>query len=561
MAEETVTEETGKIARAAGVVGFFTLLSRIAGLLRDIIVGYLFGSQGAADAFFVAFRIPNLLRRLTAEGALTVAFVPVFTNYLAKEGKAEAAKVAHVVFTFVALVLAAITLLGILFAEPIARFFAPGFLDDPRKFSLTVHLTRLMFPYIFFVSLVALSMGVLNAVRHFMAPALSPVLFNVCIVVCATLLARVLSEPVLSLAYGVLLGGMAQLALQLPYLSRYGFAPAPNFHFGHPALRRLAFLMGPAVFGAAVHQINILVSTILASLLPAGSVSYLYYADRLLEFPVGVFAIALGTAALPSFSFLLAKGDTAGLRSAVVHSLKLVNFISLPATFGLIAVAVPVFAILFQRGAFDAVTTVNTAQALVYYAFGLWGISGAKLLAPVFYAMEDMKTPVRIAFLSFLLNLLLSLVFMGPVTVDASSSSILAAITAELSARLNVLSLRHAGLALATAVSSTFNFLALLVVLHHRLNGLPLGEVAASFARNLLNALLMALPLFWIAGNIDWVGPQRNLYQLSSVFVALVALGVMLYLVFSRLLGSPEWPFVRQLIASLAGRIRNLKIR
>lgn len=555
-----VTEETGRIARAAGVVGFFTFLSRITGLFRDVIVGYLFGAQGAADAFFVAFRIPNLLRRLTAEGALTVAFVPVFTNYLAKEGKPEAVKVAQVIFTFVALLLAAITVFGILFAEPIARLFAPGFLDDAEKFSLTVYLLRLMFPYIFFVSLVALSMGVLNALRHFMAPALSPVLFNLCIVICAGLLAPVLSEPVLSLGYGVLLGGIAQLALQLPYLFRYGFAPTANFAFAHPALRRLVFLMGPAVFGAAVHQVNVLVSTILASLLPVGSVSFLYYADRLLEFPVGVFAIALGTAALPSFSLLLAKGDTAGLRSTVAYALKIINFVSLPASLGLVAVAVPVFAILFQRGAFDGSTTVSTAQALVYYALGLWGISGAKLLAPVFYAMEDMKTPVRIAFLSFLLNLLLSLLFMGAVTADPASSSKIALVIAALSERLNLLSLGHGGLALATSVLSTFNFLALLVILHRRLDGLPLGQLFESFARNLVNALLMALPLIWIVRNVDWVGPQRDLYQLSGIFVALVFLGVIVYLLLSYVLRSPEWPFVSQLITALRRKFK-VKVR
>jgi putative peptidoglycan lipid II flippase len=552
-----VSEETGRIARAAGVVGFFTLLSRIAGLARDIVVGYLFGAQGAADAFFVAFRIPNLLRRLTAEGALTVAFVPVFTNYLAKEGKPEAARVAQIVFTFVAAFLAAITLLGILFAEPITRLFAPGFLEDHEKFSLTVSLTRLMFPYIFFVSLVALAMGLLNALRHFMAPALSPVLFNVCIVVCAILLAPVLSEPVWSLAYGVLLGGLAQLVLQVPYLCRYGFAPAPNFHFRHPALRRLVLLMGPAVFGAAVHQVNVLISTMLASLLPAGSVSFLYYADRLLEFPVGVFAIALGTAALPSFSFLVAKGDTTGLRTTVTYSLKLVNFISLPATLGLVAVAVPVFAILFQRGAFDATTTVSTAQALICYALGLWGISGTKLLAPVFYAMEDTKTPVVIAFLSFLLNLILSLLLMGAVTAGEPSSSSLALLIAELSAQFSVVSLRHAGLALATSISSTFNFLTLLFILRRRLNGLPLREVFASFLRNLLNAALMALPLLWIAHNVDWVGPERNLFYLSGIFIALLALGVVLYALLSWALGSPEWPFVRRLAGVVMRRLKN----
>ncbi|MEK6601820.1 MAG: lipid II flippase MurJ, partial [Candidatus Binatota bacterium] len=223
-------EEVGRITRAAGVVSFFTLLSRLTGLLRDMVVGYLFGAQGMADAFFVAFRIPNLLRRLTAEGALTAGFIPVFTDCLTNRGKAEAMRVARIVFTFLGLFLAVLTLLGMLFAAPLTQLFAPGFLADREKFGLTVFLTRLMFPYVFFVSLVALAMGVLNSLRHFMAPALSPVLLNLSIICCAILFAPWMEIPVISLGYGVLLGGVAQLLLQLPYLSRQGFTYSPDFH-------------------------------------------------------------------------------------------------------------------------------------------------------------------------------------------------------------------------------------------------------------------------------------------------------------------------------------------
>ncbi len=300
-------EEIGRITRAAGVVSFFTLLSRILGLLRDIVVAYLFGAQATAEAFLVAFRLPNLLRRLTAEGALTAGFIPVFTDYLTHKSKDEARRVVQIIFTFATMSLAALTILGIVFAAPIMRVYAPGFLAYPAKFDLTVSLTRLMFPYIFFVSLVALAMGVLNSLRHFMAPALAPVLLNLSIIACALFLSPMLNEPVTALAYGVLLGGVAQLLLQIPFLARYGFSFGVDFHFRHPALKRLLFLMAPAVFGAAVYQINVFVSTMLASMLPGGSVPYLYYADRLLEFPVGIFAIALGTAVLPSYSSLVAK--------------------------------------------------------------------------------------------------------------------------------------------------------------------------------------------------------------------------------------------------------------
>lgn len=548
-----MTEEVGRITKAAGIVGFFTLLSRITGFLRDMIVAYLFGAQGSADAFFVAFRIPNLLRRLTAEGALTAGFIPVFTGYLNNHGQDEAQKVARIIFTFASLVLGILVILGILFSEPLIRVFAPGFAADREKLSLTVWLTQLMFPYIFFVSLVALAMGILNTLRHFMAPALSPVLFNLCIVICALFLAPFLREPVSSLAYGVLIGGVAQLLLQFPYLRRHGISLSIDFSFNHPGLKRLLFLMVPAVFGAAVYQINVLVSTMLASMLPEGSVSYLYYADRLLEFPVGIFAIALGTAALPSFASLVAKKEIAELRYALSYALRLVNFIALPCAIGLMVISVPIFALFFQRGAFDADTTAKTAQALIYYSLGLWGISGAKLVTPMFYAMEDMKTPVWIAFWSFVLNILLSLMLMGEVHASEESQWLSPAIAA-LANNLGLFSLAHGGLALATAMSSTFNFLVLLAILHRRLGRLFLEEILASFVRNLINALLMGLPLLFIVHNVDWTGPGRNWMMHSAVFLLLLGLGVAVYVILSFLLRSPEWAILRELGTKLKRR-------
>lgn len=549
-------EEVGRITRAAGVVGFFTLLSRLTGLLRDMVVGYLFGAHGPADAFFVAFRIPNLLRRLTAEGALTAGFIPVFTDYLTNRGKDEAIRIARIIFTFAVLFLGALTLLGIIFAFPLTHLFAPGFLIDQGKFTLTVFLTRLMFPYIFFVSLVALAMGVLNSLRHFMAPALSPVLLNLSIIVCAFLLSPLLDEPVIGLGYGVLLGGIAQLLLQLPYLSRHGFSYAPDIHFRDPALKRLLFLMGPTLFGAAVYQINVLVSTILASMLPEGSVSYLYYADRLLQFPLGIFAVALGTAALPSFSSLVAKKEFTELKAGLSFSLRLVNFISLPATLGLMVVSVPALSLLFQRGAFDADTTHRTAQALIYFSLGLWGISGVKLVVPVFYAMEDTTTPVRVGFWSFILNLLLSLILMGEITASADSN-VLTRVVVALSQYVGLFSLSHGGLALATSISSTFNFLVLLLILRRRLGQFPLGEFFVSFFRNLFNALLMALPLFFIVRSVDWVGSGKNPFVPGAIFLFLLALGISLYLALSFLLRSPECHFVRELGIRIKGRYFN----
>lgn len=537
-------EEVGTITRAAGVVGFFTLLSRIVGFLRDVVIGYLFGARGEADAFFVAFRIPNLLRRLTAEGALTAAFVPLFTESLTHRGKDEAVRIGRIIFTFAGLALAAITLFGMLLARPLTELFAPGFLADAGKFSLTVFLTRIMFPYIFFISLVALSMGVLNSFRHFMAPALAPVLLNVSIIACAFLLRPFLDQPVVALGYGVLLGGVAQLLLQVPYLSRHGFSYAPDFDYADPALRRLVFLMGPAVFGAGIYQLNVLVSTLLASLLPEGSVSYLYYADRIVEFPVGIFAIALGTAALPSFSSLVARREFAELRRGILQGLGLVNFIALPATLGLVVISVPVFAVFFQRGAFDAATTHYSASALVYFSLGLWGISGAKLVVQAFYAMGDMRTPVWVGFWSFVLNFFSSLVFMGKLA-PTPDSNILGQAIVFLSQKLGFLSLAHGGLALATSVSATFNFLALLFLLRRRIGILPFGEFFSSFSRSLLGSLAMALPLFLIVRQVDWVAPGRAFLIQGALLLSVVAGGAFIYVLLASLFRSPELRVLR----------------
>ncbi len=545
-------DEVGRITRAAGVVGSLTLLSRVTGLLRDMLFGYLLGAHGAADAFFVAFRVPNLLRRLTAEGALTAGFVPVFTDYLTRSTKEEAMQLARIVFTFAAVVLGVLTVLGVYFAPVLAYLFAPRYLEFSEKFNLTILLIRWMFPYVYFVSLVALAMGFLNSFRHFMAPALSPVLLNLSIILCAVFISPYLDQPALGLAFGVLLGGVLQLVLQLPYLYRFGLSLAPDWHFKHPALRHMLLLMGPALFGAAVYQVNVLVSTMLASMLAAGSISYLYYADRFLQFPLGVFAIALGTAALPSFSSLAAKKDYQGLQEGVAYSLRLVNFISLPATLGLMVLSVPVFAVLFQRGAFDARTTTLTAEALVYFSFGLWAISGSRLVVPAFYALKDTKTPVRVACFTFGLNLLLSLMLMGPVAAGPDAGW-LSRYIAGGSQLLGVFSLSHGGLALANSLSSTCQFLLLLWLLQHRLGEFRWRGFMASFGRALCGALLMAAPLYFIVHNIDWTGPGNKMAHIAILFL-LPVLGLSLYVGLSLMWPGPERQWVRQVASTVKGR-------
>ena len=327
---ETHRSENARVVRAAGVVGIATMLSRVFGLIRDTIVAGFFGAGLMTDAFFVAFRIPNLLRRLLAEGSLTVSFVPVFTEYLRNKTREEALELADIAFTALSILLVVVSLAGVLFSPLIVTVMAPGFVKTPAQYDLAVFLTRLMFPYIFLISLVALCMGILNSLRHFAAPALSPVVLNIAMILAALTLRDCFQEPIVALAVGVMAGGVLQLAMQWPFLIRMGVRLKPNFRFRHPGVKRIGLLMLPAAFGAAIYQINIFIGTILASLLPTGSVSYLYYADRIVELPLGVFAIAVGTATLPSFSEQVALGKMEEWKRTIAFSLRLILFITVP---------------------------------------------------------------------------------------------------------------------------------------------------------------------------------------------------------------------------------------
>jgi len=424
--------EKEHVTRAAGIVGFFTFLSRVLGLARDILIANFFGSGMMADAFFVAFRIPNLLRRLFAEGSFSVAFIPVFTEYLQTRSKEEAFVLARAVSTFLVLILTGITILGIVFSPLIVRIIAPGFGGMGEKYALTVLLTRIMFPYIFLVSLVALFMGILNSLEHFAAPAAAPVFLNLSMIAALVFLAPSMRTPTVGLAIGVVVGGVIQVALQIPFLMEKGLSFVPRWNPNHPALRRIGVLMLPTLFGSAIYQVNQLVGTLLASLLREGSVSYLYYADRLVQFPLGVFAIAISTAVLPSLSREAAQRDLDGLKETLSHALRLTMFITIPAMMGLIVLREPIIRLLFQRGAFDAFTTIMTAQALLFYSLGLWAFAALRVFVIAFYSLQDTKTPVKVAAVAMLANIGLSLALMGP--------------------------LKHGGLALALSLASTLGW-------------------------------------------------------------------------------------------------------
>lgn len=526
--------ENRQIARAAGQVGFFTLISRIGGLLRDSVMGYYFGTGIAADAFFVAFRIPNLLRRFVAEGAMSIALIPVFTDYVTNRSRAESDEAMSVTATLMVVVVGALTVLGMLFAAPLTRLFAPGFVDEPGKLELTIALTRVVFPYIFLVSVVAVLSGILNSLRHFAAPAMSPIFLNVAMIL-AAIASPWFGEPALTLAYGVVLGGIVQVALQMPPILKRGIRLRPVWNPKHEAVGRALWLMAPTVFGAAVYQINILVSTILASLLPAGSVSYLWYADRVNEFPLGVFAVALGTAALPSLAAQASRGAFDEMWQSLSFSIRLNTFINIPALVGIYALAVPITNVLFVRGAFGVEQALLTARALQMEALGLWSVSMVRLLAPTFYALGNTRVPVISAAFAFVANIVFSLALMGPVAADDTTAGLLVSHATQF---LGLADLRHAGLALATSIAATVNLGVLLIILRRKLPAVRLGETLPSALRSLAAALAMLPALHWIAAGIDW-GHSGFGLRVTVLFAA-VAAGAAIYMVVAYLLGSDE---------------------
>ena len=473
-----MSEEDSTVARPAGTVAFFTFLSRILGLFRDMVVAFSFGAASYADAFFVAFRIPNMLRRMVAEGALTASFLPVYVDYLEHREPEDAQRVVNIVFTLLLMVLSAITLVGVLFSPWIIHLFAPGFVSVAGKFELAVSLNRIVFPYIFFVSLVALCMGILNAKGHFAAPAASPILLNVFMILGALWISRWFHVPIYGLAVGVLLGGVFQLLLQLPALAGKGVRFRLDFSFRHPAVRRIGILFLPAAFGAAVYQLNIFVSNILASFLPEGSISYLWYASRLLEFPLGVFGMALATAAFPSLSQQSSRQDAARFRRIFEDTLGLITFVTLPAMVGLIVLRVPIVEVLFQRGAFEAWTTQRTADALLYYCIGMWPIAAGRIVVSAFYSVQDTRTPVKLSFIAFVANAILSLLLMGPML--------------------------HCGLALANSLAAILNAGMLFYCFRNRMGTWGLGWVRESGVKVLFSSAMMALALLGLQRVLGW---------------------------------------------------------
>jgi putative peptidoglycan lipid II flippase len=496
------------LLRTLFTVSSLTLVSRILGYVRDFVIARAFGAGLATDAFFVAFRIPNLLRRLFAEGALSQAFVPVLAEQKNKTSLEETKSLIDGVATLLGLALVVAAVLGIAGASLIVYLSAPGFAADPAKFDLTVKMLQITFPYIAFISLVAFAAGVLNTWNRFSVPAITPALLNVSFIVGALAFADFFDPPIVVLAWAVCVGGALQLAFQIPFLSRLGLLPRWRLDFSHPGVRRVLKLMAPAAFGVSISQLSLLINTIFASFLVSGSVSWLYYADRLMEFPAGVLGVALGTILLPSLSKYHADANHAEYGRLLDWGLRLTVLLAVPSAAALAVIALPLIAALFHYGRFSAGDAWMTREALVAYSIGLVGMILVKILAPGFYARQNIVTPVKIGIVTLAATQLMNLAFIGP--------------------------LKHAGLALAIGLGACLNAALLFRML--RKNGIYtpqpgwvifLLKVAAAVA-------FMVIVLFTTMGEAGWwlaAGWQRKLPAVIGLaLLGAIAYGACLYL-------------------------------
>jgi len=465
-----MTDQKEHVARSTTLVSGATFISRLFGLVREQIFAFLFGAGFATDAFVAAFRIPNLLRDLFAEGALSAAFVPVFTDYLVNKDKKEAFRLGNLVVNFLLVVLFVIVVIGILATPWIVDLIAPGFKSIPGKSELTVLLARIMFPFLLLVSLAAVAMGMLNSLKRFGVPAFAPVFLNVGMILSGFLLCPLFDPPIIGMALGVLLGGLGQWAFQLPSLRKEGYRYRPIASFSDPGVRRIIILMTPAILGLASTQINIFVNTVIASFLPQGSPSYLNYSFRLMHFPLGVFGVAVATVTLPIVATFAARKDIPNVLSTCASSLRLVFFLTLPSIFFLAIASKPIVSTLYQHGLFTYQDTVFTSQALIFYAFGLFAYAGVRVIAPVFYSLGDTKTPVKVSVLAVAVNVALNLAFMRP--------------------------LSFRGLALATSLSAMINMFVLMSLLRRRVGPLDIGGLMTSFLKILSGSAVMGVVLF-----------------------------------------------------------------
>lgn len=485
------------LLKALATVSSMTLLSRVLGFVRDAVIARVFGAGLMTDAFFVAFKIPNLLRRLFAEGAFSQAFVPILAEYKNRRGEAETRALVDHVAGMLALALVVVTIIGVLAASWIVAISAPGFTTTPEKFTLTVDLLRIVFPYILFIALTALAGGILNTWSRFAIPAFTPVLLNLSFIAFALFAAPYFDPPVKALAWAVFCGGVLQLAFQLPFLARIGMLPRLRIDFRDEGMRRVLRQMVPAVFGVSVGQVSLLINTIFASFLVTGSVTWLYFADRLMEFPAGMLGVALGTILLPSLSKCHAEESGQAYSELLDWGLRLVLLLAVPAAVALALLAVPLITTLFHYGAFTATDVINTRNAVIAYSVGLVSLIAVKVLAPGFYAKQDIRTPVKFAVITLVATQLMNLVF--------------------------IWELRHAGLALAISLGACLNAGLLLRGLRRRAIYRPQPGWGIFACKLMLAVYVMGTVLWLLAGDAtSWLTASalERVWRMTLLVVA-----------------------------------------
>jgi putative peptidoglycan lipid II flippase len=522
-------QSSSQIVRSAGVIGVATMVSRVLGLVRDQVLAYLFGAGDAMDAFRIAFRLPNILRDLFAEGAMSAALVPVFTRAMTTGGKEPAWRLGRNVITVLALITGIVALVGVLLAEPLVKAYAGDFSQVPGKLELTIRLTRIMFPFLTLVAVAAVLMGMLNALHRFFIPALSPAMFNVATIVCAVLLVplapRLGLAPITIVAIGTLIGGAGQVLLQWPALRAEGFRYAPSMDLKDEGLRQIGRLMGPGAAGLAAVQVNLFVNSWLATSLGTGAVSWLDYAFRLMYMPIGLFGVSIATAALPNISRHAAMHDDAGVRHSVSSAFRMMLMLNVPATAGLAALAAPIVKLIFEHGRFTPGDSAATAGALMCYAPGLVGYSAVKLISPAFYALGTSRVPVMASAASVLLNVAVNLVL--------------------------IRTLGHRGLALGTAIAALCNGAILFAVLRRRLGGLDGSRIFTATWKIVLASVVMAAAAHETERWLRVAMPgDAVLIQAIRVFSAIVAGLIVLAL-------SAQILRIREFTESLRGMVRS----
>ncbi|MGB3057406.1 MAG: murein biosynthesis integral membrane protein MurJ, partial [Candidatus Omnitrophota bacterium] len=489
-----------KLIKSTGIIGSAITSSRVMGFVRDIIFARWFGTDIFAQAFVVAYRIPNMLRDMVGEGATDAAIVPILTEYRHIRSEEEYWLVARVILNLMLTVLVVVSVLGVLFAPVIVRVLAPGFLRDPEKFQAAVQLTRWVFPYIIFLGLVAYSKGVLNSLHYFTTPALAPVVLNLTIILALLFLVPVMG--IKGVVIGILVGGVFQVLMQIPSLYARGFRLEKGFRLAHPVAKRIGKLLLPRMLGTTVYQFSVLIDTILASLawiVGKGGVAALYYSNRLVQLPLAVFGISLATAALPKMSKEVAEKDIGKLKNTVSFSLKTVFTIMVPAAMGLMILAGPIVRILFQRGEFTAYSTYITSSALFFYSFGLFAYAGIKILVSTYYSMGDTRTPVKTAMVSLFVNLVLNLILMWPLKIG--------------------------GLALATSIAATCNFVILYSILMRRIGDIGTSSILLSLGRICIATCVMGVFTFILRQILLQPSDSAGITGFVKIFVIVLVSG------------------------------------